>query len=352
MSLGRNRRALTILRLAACVSALGLGAAFSAVTYAPEDGVARAAAPPASPTAATPVRATPDPAREEEPVAEPFAPAEPDLARSLGLSMSNGRVISGATPHRLVLFTFDDGPNRHTTPRLLDLLDAAGVRAVFFLTANRIRGDNRRERIQQDIAREIVRRGHMVGSHTVDHAQLPALDNREVLHQLVEAEHIFERVLGGRPWLFRPPGGGRTDRVDALIAERGYTSVLWNLGTGDFQVSTPEEVAATWRRVLAFRERDSGERGGIILLHDIHEHSVDAFPLIVQELRRRNCRLLEGGEELYDIVDDPRLFFTPRADATPSAVAPPATPEDSVIAARQAALRQETRQRCEAVASL
>ena len=99
-------------------------------------------------------------------------------------------VITGATPHRLILFTFDDGPNRHTTPRLLDYLDAAGVRGVFFVTASRIVGETRRQRIQQDIARDIVERGHMIGNHTLDHEELPALDTAQVQAQIIAEELV------------------------------------------------------------------------------------------------------------------------------------------------------------------
>lgn len=268
-----------------------------------------------------------------------------------GADFAEGMPITGATPHRLILFTFDDGPDPRYTPTLLDYLDEAGVRAIFFLTASRMRGHNHWERENQRIAREIVRRGHMIGNHTLEHAQLPVLPDAEVRRQIVEAERIFEEVLGERPWLFRPPGGARSERVDAIIAERGYTTMLWNLGTGDFLVRTPAEVLGTWRRVFERRAQDHGDRGGIVLLHDIHEWSVEAFPRIVDAIRRRNCELLEQGEELYDIVEDPRLFFVPRADAPPHLDAPPALPDPAILEARQERLREETRRRCTALAS-
>lgn len=276
-----------------------------------------------------------------------------DLSREhdpFGRQLADGMPITGATPHRLILFTFDDGPDYIRTPKLLDSLDRAGVRAVFFLTANKLRGENRRERQHQAIARDIVRRGHLIGNHTLDHAQLPTLSDAEVRYQLVEAERVFERVLGERPWLLRPPGGARSERVDAIAAERGYTQMMWNLGTGDFLVRTPAEVLGTWRRVFERRTAEHGDRGGIILLHDTHEWSVEAFPLIVEELRRRNCDLLERDEELYDIVDDPRLFFAPRADAPPHLDASPAIPDPAILEARQERLREETRLRCTALA--
>lgn len=288
----------------------------------------------------------PDPA-PAIPAPQPAAPPDP-----FGHALSGGRIITGATPHRLVLFTFDDGPDRRNTPLLLDRLDAAGIKAVFFLTANRIGGRNLAERQQAAIARDIIARGHMIGSHTLDHQQLPLLTDGDAKAELVGAERIFKRVLGGVPTLFRPPGGARSPRIDALLASRDYTTLLWNLGTGDFQVRSGEQVFDTWRKVFERRQRDHGDQGGVILMHDTYAWSVDAFQMIFSELERRNCELLEAGEELYDVVDDPALFFQERAGSSPSTFAEAAMPDAAVLAERQARLREKTRARCQARASL
>lgn len=276
---------------------------------------------------------------------EPEPRLEPD---PLGKRFAGGKVITGATKHRMILFSFDDGPDRRTTPLLLDRLDAEGVKALFFLTASRIAGENVAQRQQQNIARMIAERGHTIGSHTVDHAQLPLLDDAGVLEQLRGADTIFERVFGSRSYLFRPPGGARSTRVDRLIAGEGYTTVVWNLGSGDFQVRSAEEVVDTWRKVFERRERENGERGGIILLHDTYAWSVDAFQMILADLRARNCALLEKGEELFDIVDDPRWFFEP-ASKNASAEARPAEMPREVFEARQAKLRKQARRYCRAL---
>lgn len=264
--------------------------------------------------------------------------------------LGDGLVMTGATHHRLVLFTFDDGPDHRYTEDLLDALDRAEIRAVFFLAARRIEGPNRRDRELAEIAREIVRRGHWVGNHTMDHVQLPLIGGAELDEQIVEAEHVFERVLGARPFLVRPPGGGRSPRIDAYLASRGYTEMLWNLGTGDFQVRTPEAVVSTFESVLAREERERDVHGGIVLLHDIHEWSVQAFPRIVQRLEARNCDLLARGEELYDFADDPRLFFAPRHAEGASTEAPMVTLAPEVFEARQARARSRAEARCGALA--
>ena len=272
----------------------------------------------------------------------------PSLPLAPRAAYGGGRIIEGATPHRLIYFTFDDGPDRRTTPLLLDRLDAVGVKAGFFLTAGRIAGRNAMEREQAMLAREIVARGHSVGSHTVDHMQLPLLGDVAALAQIEGAEKIFKRVLGFRPDLIRPPGGARSARIDDLLAARGYTTVLWNLGAGDFQVKSASEVLDVFRKVLERRERQNGDRGGVVLLHDTYSWSVDAFQLIWAELWARNCQLLARGEELYDIVPDLRFFYQPRHDAPVGKLADPAQPPADVLAQRQTRLRAETRQRCSA----
>jgi peptidoglycan/xylan/chitin deacetylase (PgdA/CDA1 family) len=286
---------------------------------------------------------TAQPSSDIVPAPETAEPTPPD---SFGATMRDGLVITGGTPHRLLLFTFDDGPDHRYTPGLLDTLDSLGVKALFFLTSRRFEGNTPRERLLASIAQDIVRRGHMVGSHTMDHLQLPLLAPEQLDEQILGTERVFERVLGQRPWLIRPPGGARSSRVDRWLASRGYTQVLWNIGTGDTQVRTSDEVVGTFHRVLERRELDYGERGGVVLLHDIHAWSVDAFPRIVRDLEERNCTLLEQGEELYDIVSDPRIFFAARGVAGPSESAPPVMPDSAWVEARQARLREQAEVRC------
>jgi peptidoglycan/xylan/chitin deacetylase (PgdA/CDA1 family) len=331
--------------LFAMAAALALGAGLAYATAEPSSAVepSRASARVARSVGPPPLDLPPAPPR---PVPEPLLPAP---LQPVGERLRDGRVITGRTAHRLILFTFDDGPELTETPRLLDLLEQHGAKAVFFLTASRLQGRSDGARQARAIAREIARRGHLVGNHTVDHVQLPLQDDAGVARQVQGAEATFVEVLGERTWLLRPPGGARSPRVDRLLASWGYTQILWNLGTGDTQVFDADEIFRTWRRVLARRERESGDRGGIVLLHDLHRWSVDAFVRIAEHLEAENCRLLEEGEELWEILDDPSVFFRPRR-VGPSQEAPVVrfTPEE--LEARQAPLRARTRLRCQGVA--
>jgi hypothetical protein len=85
-------------------------------------------APPASEIAAPAATAV-----DEQPHTQPRS-----IEDALGAAYKQGLIITGTARHRLILFTFDDGPDPRTTPLLLDRLDEAGVKAVFFLVASRI----------------------------------------------------------------------------------------------------------------------------------------------------------------------------------------------------------------------
>ncbi|MFK7992412.1 MAG: polysaccharide deacetylase family protein [Sandaracinaceae bacterium] len=340
-----------------CAGAIAGGATMAAAT-APAAPLPRVDQPVAAleaapyETQAVTLAATAPPPSWEEPAVLPAVEDIPMVPlRPFAETMQEGRIITGGTPHRVLLFSFDDGPDARNTPRLLDILDENGVKAVFFLTASRMDGQGRWTLENQAIARDIVARGHIIGNHTLEHPQLPLLNDEEVLNQVAAADAIFERVLGERTWLVRPPGGAHSPRVDALLSRAGHTQMHWNIGTGDFQVREADEVARIFRRVLERRERENGERGGIVLMHDTHAWSVDAVPQILSWIRARNCALLESGDELYDITGDPSMFFQARGDARATVLASPAEMDPAVLEARQEVLREDTARRCQQIAS-
>jgi peptidoglycan/xylan/chitin deacetylase (PgdA/CDA1 family) len=294
------------------------------------------------PVAVAPVAIRPRPA----PIVEPVHPEPgPDVVQLppigsrdvTGSRFPSGLTVHGGSKHRAILLTFDDGPSRRTTPRLLDMLDELGITALFFVKSESFGNGNPWEREHAAIVREIVRRGHMIGNHTETHRQLPLLRNAEIEAELALSERKIQRTIGRKPRLIRPPGGALSERVEQLLAENGYTSVMWTLYPGDLEVHTPEEVVRTFFRVLDRRERETGERGGIVLLHDTKQHSLDAVPRLVEALQKRNCRLLEEGEELYDIVDDLGYFI-------------PGHQPDQTLEERQEALRERAQRTCHALA--
>lgn len=261
----------------------------------------------------------------------------PSRAADLGEHNRGLGILSGEVRKRLLLFTFDDGPDADTTPELLERLDRAGIRALFFLTGERMGGRGTREAEQRKLAQLIAEKGHVIGNHTYHHYQLVVLNNTQINQEIEGVENIFLHLFGKRSWVIRPPGGARSARLDRLIDEQGYTQVLWNLGSGDFLVKSAEDVYQTWKRVFHRREKEDGSKGGIILLHDTHPWSVKGFQLIYDDIMARNCELLLKDEELYDIVDQP-FYLSETWLAQPD--------HQRILEGRQERVRDETQARC------
>ena len=129
-----------------------------------------------------------------------------------------------------MIWSFDDGPNEHSTRQNMDVLEAHGIKGTFFLVGQHV------ER-HPAIAREIHDRGHRVGNHSYSHPNLRTLSRDGVLDELVRCETAIIEARVPRPTVFRPPYGETDDQVElvALIGARddvGRTDPLPNLRPG------------------------------------------------------------------------------------------------------------------------
>ena len=111
----------------------------------------------------------------------------------------------------------DDGMAYETAlPRALDLFDELGARATFFLIAEEAEA-------HPETVREIVRRGHEIGSHSMTH-RLPFADMSEERSQseVVESKALLERISGGRVEGFRAPSWDTDSDLMARLGRAGY----------------------------------------------------------------------------------------------------------------------------------
>jgi peptidoglycan/xylan/chitin deacetylase (PgdA/CDA1 family) len=267
--------------------------------------------------------------------------SEPEPTRdAFAAHLAGGRTTRGMVEHRELHFTFDDGPRLDTTPILLDHLDALGISATFFVVTRGFDGSGRVDLAKAAIAQDIVRRGHTLGGHTHTHRDLTTLSLVDLREELDAAEATFESVLGGRPTLFRAPFGARNRQVNRELLRRGYTHMLWNITSGDTTSRRPSDIVEAFERSLDIREHHSRGKGGIVLLHDTNTRVVEAFPAMIEVLQRRNCELLEAGEELWDVLGSPDAFVAPRGGAAATGL------DEATREVRQAALRVRAAERC------
>jgi len=167
---------------------------------------------------------------------------------------------------KLIALTFDDGPRRSTTTRLLDGLAERGVKATFFLIGCQI-ADN------EDVVRRMDREGHQIGIHTFDHVQLTELNQADFDTQVGTTRTLLKDLLGHNDFLLRPPFGKWDEGVRTRA---GCPIILWSIDPEDWDDKNTARVVEE----VVSQARD----GSIILLHDIYAQSVDAALQIVDRL--------------------------------------------------------------------
>jgi peptidoglycan/xylan/chitin deacetylase (PgdA/CDA1 family) len=194
----------------------------------------------------------------------------------------DGRRQVDCRTRRCLALTFDDGPVPGTA-ELLDVLRRRGVHATFFVVG-------RNAQAHPDLLRRMVREGHVIGNHTLDHADLTRLDAAGVRRELARTNAIVRRVTGTAPTLLRPPYGA-TDRTVARVARSlGLAQVTWDVDPVDWRTRTTRAV-----RVRVLR---SAHRGGIVLSHDIYPTTRGAYARLVDRLLARGYTLVTVPELL------------------------------------------------------
>ena len=182
---------------------------------------------------------------------------------------------------KFVALTFDDGPTPGVTERLLEGLAERYVSATFFLCGYRM--ENAPQLVEQ-----IVENGHEVGIHGYSHCYLHDLPQSQVLEELTATAERIEALTGQRPTLLRPPGGLLSDALRQTAANQNLPIILWNVDTMDWCCSDPQTVA---QRIV-----ETVEDGDIVLLHDLHDSSVQGVLLAIDQLERQGYQFCTVSE--------------------------------------------------------
>lgn len=173
------------------------------------------------------------------------------------------------TIEKNICFTFDDGPHPIFTPKILDVLDELGAKATFFVI-----GKNVEKNI--DLTKEIIIRGHEIGSHTYSHVSMMDVSHHKYIDDIKKCDELLS-VLGVNVKLFRPPFGDIKWRLlPNLIPKRQI--ILWNKDTLDYSFNN---IADAWGHVSRLQLKP----GDIILMHDIYDHTVDLVRKLGNKLR-------------------------------------------------------------------
>ena len=160
------------------------------------------------------------------------------------------------TRSKELYLTFDDGPDPDSTPRILDILDAHNISALFFCS-----GQQAEE--YPALMALIVSKGHIVGNHGYHHL------NGWTTNTYVYIQNILKNAKSTSQHLLRPPYGRIRPSQYRQLSEN-YRIVFWDIMSYDFDSHLRSE------KVLSMLKKKI-RPGSVIVLHDKVTSSVLSF---------------------------------------------------------------------------
>lgn len=175
---------------------------------------------------------------------------------------------------RLVALTFDDGPKKGKTDKMLDMLKEKGVKATFFLIGAQVEEN-------AELVKRMAEEGHQIGIHTYTHVDLACLSEAKQKEEIKKSEEAIKAVIDSDEFLLRPPFG-ETNRTLEKWVDRPM--IFWSMDTLDW---TGKSAAKIIQETI-----EDIHDGDIILMHDISDHGVEGAAGIIDELQRMGYTFL------------------------------------------------------------
>ena len=212
------------------------------------------------------------------------------VGRVVDIDTTGGPIYGGMTKFsrqdsflgaKEVVLTFDDGPSPANTRSVLDTLDTFCTKATFFSVGKMAVA-------YPSTLREVLARGHTVGSHTWSHPMHLRKMKPEAAREEIERGFAAVAAAAGQPIapFFRFPGLADNQQLLSYLQSRGIGTFTVDVVSNDSFISSPERLIKTTL------ERVEQHQGGIILFHDLKPQTAKALPVILGELKARGYKVV------------------------------------------------------------
>lgn len=177
-----------------------------------------------------------------------------------------GKNITGSNyPDYTLSLTFDDGPHKGYTPKIINNLNNEGIKATFFWLVENVVNNKPLVSLaeQYDFPLE---------NHSITHPNLTQLNDAKLKKEIVTSTEILNQIYRSPVQFFRCPygAGSNSYKIRKLIADQNLVHVLWNIDSLDWQDKNPATITQRVIKQIQLNKK------GIILFHDIHPQSVEA----------------------------------------------------------------------------
>ncbi len=181
------------------------------------------------------------------------------------------------SPGGVIYLTFDDGPSAYTG-HLLDVLDAYGVKATFFVVGSSY---------YPSYMTRAAQAGHTVAMHSMTHDFDRIYASEDAFFDdLYRVQSLIREYTGQTSMLMRFPGGssnglssfnqGIMTRLTKLVEEKGFHYIDWNVSSQDADTTTT--AREVYQRVI---EGVMWRNQSVVLMHDSYGRTPEVVERII-----------------------------------------------------------------------
>ena len=199
---------------------------------------------------------------------------QPDFGKNnFEILEKNNGIAIGNKEKKNVYLTFDEGYEAGYTSKILEILKENNIKATFFITAHYLN-------TQEDLVKQMIDEGHIVGNHTVNHKSMPDLDDEKIKTEILDLHQVIYKKFGYEMKYIRPPMGEYSERTLKITNSLGYKTVMWSFAYEDWNEKKQPDENQAKKKLL-----DNLHNGEIILLHGNSKTNTNILDSIIKEIK-------------------------------------------------------------------
>jgi Predicted xylanase/chitin deacetylase len=196
------------------------------------------------------------------------------------------------TGNKVAYLTFDDGPTKENTYKILDILDNYGIKATFFVVGSSVVKYGAQ-------LKEIYAAGQTIGCHSYCHVYDDIYTTADMFTaDFAQWKEAVRKVIGDYDCkIYRFPAGSARaktyasfDTVYAAMSKLGLRAFDWTMSNNDvWSGSKAGALTAVEYEKQCFEEQldkldASGKKPVIILMHETYSSTVEMLPWAIEML--------------------------------------------------------------------
>lgn len=190
---------------------------------------------------------------------------------------------------KIMYLTFDDGPRKGSTEKILDVLKEKGIKATFFVIGENVERN-------PEITKRIVEEGHAIGIHCYQHDYNILYDSVDAyVKDFEKAQKVIYETTGVRVGIYRFPGGSINDfnreiykDIIKEMNKQGYVYFDWNASMEDaVKKPSPEKI------IKNATESTLGRKKIVMLGHDTVQITAECLDELLEEFTDYEMRVLD-----------------------------------------------------------